>query len=99
MVEITKLESFLINAIAHDEYNTLNGAQLTEDTQPSELCTWCFVDSWATKDVSMKQIKGILAALVKKGLISIQVYDDDDSTVNVTEEFVAIALEIQNSKA
>ena len=48
--------------------------------------TWVDVKDWSkATGLSMNQIKGVIASLVKKGLIIVNYYDEEDNWLSFTE--------------
>jgi len=64
--KITAAEHHLLVAFAHCENTPLNGAPM-QAQQPSDLCTWVWLDDRKVGDMTTPQKKGVLASLVKKG--------------------------------
>lgn len=80
---LTKLEQvvyfcFPLSGHLYDNYDA---------TAYNAACgTWVDVKLWAwASKLSMNQIKGVIASLVKKGLIIIDYYDEEDNWLSFTE--------------
>lgn len=68
--KITAAEHHLLVAFAHCENTPLNGAPM-QAQQPSDLSTWVWLDDRKVGDMTAAQKKGVLASLVKKGLVTV----------------------------
>jgi hypothetical protein len=68
--KITAAEHHLLVAFAHCENTPLNGAPM-QAQQPSDLSTWVWLDDRKVGDMTTAQKKGVLASLVKKGLVTV----------------------------
>lgn len=86
--KITAAEHHLLVAFAHCENTPLNGAPM-QAQQPSDLSTWVWLDDRKVGDMTTAQKKGVLASLVKKGLVSITP-DSDGDLIGWTEEGFAL---------
>jgi len=67
VASLTEMQFALMNRIAHDEYNTTNGAT---PTSASDVNCWLWADEFA-KDIGLtgKQVGGLLTTLETAGLI------------------------------
>lgn len=68
--KITAAEHHLLVAFAHCENTLMNGAPM-QAQQPSDLSTWVWLDDRKVGDMTTAQKKGVLASLVKKGLVTV----------------------------
>jgi heme-degrading monooxygenase HmoA len=73
----------LMNRIAHDQYNTTNGATPTKHT---DVNCWLFADEFAADlGLTEKQVGGLLTTLQEAGLIEMHI-DKKKTTKNHTNE-------------
>jgi hypothetical protein len=86
--KITAAENHLLVAFAHCENTPLNGAPM-QAQQPSDLCTWVWLDDRKVGDMTTPQKKGVLASLVKKGLVVIT-QDSNGDLIGWTDEGFAV---------
>jgi hypothetical protein len=86
--KITAAEHHLLVAFAHCENTPLNGAPM-QAQQPSDLSTWVWLDDRKVGDMTTPQKKGVLASLVKKGLVVIT-QDSDGDLIGWTDEGFAL---------
>jgi hypothetical protein len=86
--KITAAEHHLLVAFAHCENTPLNGAPM-QAQQPSDLCTWVWLDDRKVGDMTTPQKKGVLASLVKKGLVVITP-DSEGDLIGWTDEGFAL---------
>ena len=77
----TPHESEVLARIARHEMNPGNGAR---PTSAKDVRTWVWVRDFSDR-LSASQVKGVLASLVKKGLIVISYYDARDNSVAFTD--------------
>tara|TARA_Y100000310_G_scaffold338627_1_gene428778 strand:+ start:2348 stop:2647 length:300 start_codon:yes stop_codon:yes gene_type:complete len=82
-MNITPNESLVLNEIARHEMNPENGAV---PISASEVSTYCWVDEFTGGVLSVNAVKGVVSSLVKKKLIVVSDWDDDDTVVSFTEE-------------
>jgi len=74
---LTVPEQHLLSAFAHCENTVTNGAP-KQATAPHDLTTWVWLDDRKVGDFSVKQKKGVLSSLVKKGLLTVVPHSDGD---------------------
>lgn len=86
--KITAAEYHLLVAFAHCENTPLNGAPM-QAQQPSDLSTWVWLDDRKVGDMTTAQKKGVLASLVKKGLVTITP-DSEGDLIGWTDEGFAL---------
>ncbi len=79
---LTPYEIDVLNGIAYHEMSTANSCkpQSIDDTG-----TFCWVEDFS-KTLTASQVKGVIASLVKKGLVKIDEWDQGDTVVNFTPE-------------
>jgi len=78
---LTPMQYALMNRIAHDQYNTTNGAT---PTSAADVATWLFAADWAADlGLTEQQVGGVLTSLENAEYVSM--YKGDESTVNFTE--------------
>jgi hypothetical protein len=114
MISLTKYESCLLNVIAKDEYNALNGDwDANNPPERGDLATWTNVEAWKndmnyvmkmekTKSFALPEIKGFLGSLVKKGLIECDKEskkNENDETTYFTELGFQTIIEIKKENA
>ena len=81
MTNLTANEIEVLNGIAYHEMATSNGAKPeTKD----ETGTYCWVEDFSAS-LTPDQVKGVISSLVKKGLIRVDEYDDENTTVDFTD--------------
>lgn len=68
MQTLTALETATILKIARHEMNSTNGAPEYAQSA-SDLTTWAWAGDFTSADCDVKQVKGVMSSLVKKGLI------------------------------
>ena len=88
-MKLTELENKTMNAIAYNDYTSLNGG---EPNKADDTLTWHWPDEFAQDvEISVNQIKGVLSSLVQKELIHIELSPSDhpafpdEDTVMFTE--------------
>lgn len=86
--KITAAEHHLLLAFAHCENTPLNGAPM-QAQQPSDLSTWVWLDDRKVGDMTTAQKKGVLASLVKKGLVTVTP-DSEGDLIGWTDEGFAL---------
>jgi hypothetical protein len=86
--KLTAAEHHLLIAFAQCENTPLNGAPM-QAQQPSDLSTWVWLDDRKVDDMTTSQKKGVLASLVKKGLVVITP-DSDGDLIGWTDEGFAL---------
>ncbi len=69
--------------------NPSNGAR---PTCAADVCTYCWAEDFGAGKLTAQQVKGVLASLVKKGLIRVQDWDDRDTVVDFTMSGFAVWL-------
>ena len=80
---MTDYEKSVLNIIATDECNSLNGSI---PRTVEESATWLFIDQVAEDaSLTVNQVKGVLGSLVKKGLIDIDDIDEEETLVQITK--------------
>tara|TARA_R110000803_G_C11757577_1_gene293454 strand:+ start:43 stop:333 length:291 start_codon:yes stop_codon:yes gene_type:complete len=82
MTNLTSNEIDVLNGIAYHEMARSNGSKPAEI---DDTGTYCWVDDFSSNGLSGQQVKGVLSSLVKKDLIKVDDYDDDDTVVDFTE--------------
>ena len=82
----TPNEIDVLNGIAYHEMSPANGA--TPEAIGDTGC-FCWVEDFS-EALTGSQVKGVLASLIKKGLIAIQEWDQGDTVVNFTEKGFAV---------
>lgn len=84
-MSLTSNEKSILNIIATDEMNSLNGS-VPRTTE--ESATWLYTKDIAEEAVmAVNQVKGVLGSLVKKGILDIDDYDDDsEHLVQITKK-------------
>lgn len=79
MMNLTKMEKMVLNALRNNDYNDCY-------TDP---CTWAFAAiDYST--LNAKQARGVMASLIKKGLMGFQEDKDDEDLVWLTDEGKAL---------
>ena len=80
MTNLTANEIDVLNGIAYHEMSPANSGKPLdiEDTG-----CFCWVDDFS-KTLTAQQVKGVLASLVKKGLVKVCQYDERDTVVDFT---------------
>lgn len=66
MINLTHFEAVVLNAIAHHEMNTTNGAR---PTSHHDVNTWAWADDFTGGEMTVPQVKGVMSSLVQKGLL------------------------------
>lgn len=74
MMNLTKMEKMVLNSLRNNDYNDCY-------TDP---CTWAFA-AIDYSGLNAKQARGVMASLIKKGLMGFQ-EDDDEDIVWLTDE-------------
>lgn len=84
-MNLTSNEKNILNIIATDECNALNGS-VPRTTE--ESATWIFTKYLAEdSELTVNQTKGVLGSLVKKGILDIDDPEDDsENLVQITQK-------------
>ncbi len=77
----TANEIEVLNGIAYHENCASNTAKPQE---VGHVHTWCLAEDFS-KTLKTNQVKGVLSSLVKKELIKITPYDEQDTQVHFTD--------------
>ena len=86
--KITAAEHHLLVAFANCENTPLNGAPM-QAQHPSDLTTWVWLDDRKVGDMTTAQKKGVLASLVKKGLVAVTP-DSEGDLIGWTDDGFAL---------
>jgi len=81
MTTLTANEIEVLNGIAYHEMAPSNGEK---PETIADTGTYCWVEDFSAS-LTPSQVKGVLSSLVKKGLIHVDDYDDEDTVVNFTD--------------
>ena len=87
---LTTFEAAVLNAIA---YNEMSPANTYKPKTREETGCYCWVDSFARDakvEITEAQVKGVLSSLVKKELIVVGDWDDEDNVVDFTTAGFAV---------
>ena len=86
MTNTTPNEIDVLNGIAYHEMSPANSCKpLSID----DTGCFCWVDDFS-ESLTGQQVKGVLASLVKKELVTISPYDERDTVVNFTKTGFAL---------
>lgn len=77
---ITPNEINVLNGIAYAEMSPANGGK---PRNIGDTGTWCWADAFSAT-LSTNAVKGVLGSLVKKGLIVITDYSQEENVVDFT---------------
>ena len=81
---MTENEKSILNIIARSEYNQNNGSI---PRTVEESATYLFIDELADDSgLTVNQVKGVLGSLVKKGLVDVDDFDDEETLVQITKD-------------
>lgn len=81
--KLTEKQVAVMKAVAYNEYCNKSPE---EATSIDDLKTWCYVEDFATAaDLPVTTTKGVLGTLVRRGLMTIEGWDEDN-VVTFTEE-------------
>ena len=80
-MKLTNLEKQMLENIANSEYNDVTGYS---PESAEETFGWYYPE-YLDEGMDTNQVRGVITSLVKKGLVTVDL-DEDDNTISMTDD-------------
>jgi hypothetical protein len=80
-MKLSKLEKQMLENIASNEYNDVNGC----DPENAEETFGWYYPEYLDEGMTVNQVRGVVTSLVKKRLVGVDL-DEEDNTIYLTEQ-------------